>query len=121
MVIRRGGLAKGVRFVFRGNLATPDCATQFGLDLLDELFASDCDGLGPTIVPRHCTHSQRRVHPLAMSHLEVCDIHETAQRAERSKVDEAIAIWRLLDLAIATVLPFRRVRTTPARTMFRSM
>lgn len=78
MVIRRGGLAKGVRFIFCGNLATPDRATQFGLDLLDELFASDYDGLRPTIVSRHCAHSQRRVHPLAMSHLEGRDIAETA-------------------------------------------
>jgi len=48
-------------------------------------------------------------HPSVMSHLEVRDIARTAWHAERGKIDQAIAIRRLLDVAIATVFPFRKV------------
>ena len=78
MLIRWGGLAKGVRFIFHGDLPPTDSAAQFGLDLFDEPLAPDCNGVGPTIVPCRRPILQRRLHPLAMSPLKFRDITEAA-------------------------------------------
>src|SRR5579859_7470337 len=109
MTIRPRRFPKRVRLVFCINLSSPHSTAQFGLDLFDEPFASDRDGVGPAIVPRGRTVSKSRLHPLAMLRLKFLGVVETTERTESAQIDEAIPLTRILDLAVPAVVPFRRM------------
>lgn len=96
--------SKCIQPVRHGNLTMLCSKAQFDFHLLDKALAADRDRLRPAIISRHRISAQRGFDPLTMCFLKFRNLVETAKCTQRCKIDDAIALGRILDLQIPAVL-----------------
>lgn len=97
------------------------CDAEASFHLLDKLFGSHVDRVGP--FRRLCAtfRLQRLVDPSALRGLKLAEATEPERIANLIDFDDAVARGRRLDLGIASMCLLFRMRPPTARTMFRSM